>query len=387
MTFANSQQTFKNKVKEVTVFTNGDSRNLSTWSNVPYFFTETLLLKGIQVNRVDISPSPFLAKIYAKTFQKLLKAINNRTYDYLRSFMHFIDVKLKIWKALKKCKDSDVSIFLTFSFSSAGLTKKPTILFCDWTYDHYFKYFLNREPDLLERACIAREDRQIENADLVFPLFPGVADYMKSRYGNRNIFYLGNVVNSLLDVDEFEILEKKLSANNILLIGSTKYLEGAESLIQAYISLKERFPKLSLSIVGMNREDFVALPDGVTCYGYLDKAKKEERELYYSLLIGAKVFVNTTPKWGAFSATLEAMYFYNPIIVTPYDEFVQTFGLDINFGYYCNDDSIASLCSNIINILENAFYKSLTINAHEAVKDYTWSAYIDKLLAKVNAIL
>ena len=46
----------------------------------------------------------------------------------------------------------------------------------------------------------------------------------------------------------------------------------------------------------------------------------------------AKVFINTTPKWAAFSASIEAMYFYIPVVVTPYDEFTKTFGEHIEFG-------------------------------------------------------
>jgi glycosyltransferase involved in cell wall biosynthesis len=373
-------------VKEVTVFTNGDSQKLSTWSNVPYFFTETLISKGIKVNRIDISPH-FLGKVYNIILRILLKVVNrNSTYQYGRSFIHYLDVRRRIKKALTQCKNSDANIFLTFSFSSAGLTNKPTVLFCDWTYDHYFKYFLNRNPDLLELSSIKREDKQIESSDLIFPLFPSVADYMKNYYENKNIFYLGNVINSLLPASEFEILEKKSFSNNILFIGSKKYIKGSEYLIQAYMTLKEKYPQLLVNIVGMQEKDFVKLPDGVNCYGYLDKAQKKDRDLYYSLLENSKIFVNTTPKWAAFSATLEAMYFYNPIIVTSYDEFVKTFGVDINFGYYCENDSIALLCSKISSIFENTSYESLCINAHESVKNYTWSSYIDKILDRINAI-
>jgi hypothetical protein len=191
-------------MKEVTVFTNGDSKKISTWSNVPYFFTETLISKGIKVNRIDISPHCFLKKVYNIILRGLLKVINrNSTYEYSRSFIHYFDVRRRIKKALTQCKNSDANIFLTFSFSSAGLTNKPIVLFCDWTYDHYFKYFLNRKPDLLELSSIKREDKQIESSDLIFVLFPCVAEYMKSYYKNKNIFYLGNVINSLLPASKF----------------------------------------------------------------------------------------------------------------------------------------------------------------------------------------
>lgn len=41
--------------KEVIFFTKGDSADISTWSNVPYFFTRTLEEKGVTVHRVNMT--------------------------------------------------------------------------------------------------------------------------------------------------------------------------------------------------------------------------------------------------------------------------------------------------------------------------------------------
>ena len=195
------------KINEITVFASGNSKDIRTWSNVPYFFTETLLTKGIKVNRVDLSPSSFLKGIFNLTIKLVINRINkDTTYNYFRSFTHFNDVKNRIKKALKQFPDSDANVFLTFSFSSAGLTSKPSIQFCDWTYDHYLKYFKNRKPDFLEKQCIRREDLQIEGSDLVFSLFPGIAGDMRKRYKNPNIQYLGNVINSLIVVSDICLL-------------------------------------------------------------------------------------------------------------------------------------------------------------------------------------
>ena len=315
-------------IKEVTVFTNEDSSNINTWSNVPFFFTETLISRGIRVNRVDLSPSPILNRIYSTTWERIIRIIyRDTTYTYFRSLIHFLDARLRIKEALNKFDNSEMNIFLTFSFSSVGMTKRPTVLICDWPYEHYINYRQNRKPDLFEKRSIKRENNQIEGANLIFPLFPDVTKYMKTRYKNKNIFYLGNVINSLYDPNDSEILEKKSNSDSLLFIGGRKYIQGAQCLVDAFHVLKKDYPHLSLNIIGMNDSDVFGVPkDGINCYGYLDKGKDVDRQLYYSLLQDAKIFVNTTPKWGAFSATLEAMYFYNPVIVTPFKEFVETFG-------------------------------------------------------------
>jgi glycosyltransferase involved in cell wall biosynthesis len=363
------------------VFTGGDSSKPSTWSNIPYFFTETLISKGIKVNRVDLSPCPWLNAIYQVALILYKIAYVDTTYTYDRSLVHFLDTRRRIRKAIQKYGTSQANIFLTFSFSSAGLTQKPAIQVCDWTYDHYINYYKERKPDILEKWSMKREDSQIEGSDLVIPLFPTVASYMRERYRNRNIFYLGNVINSLSTITESRAVEQKTRSNDLLFIGDKKYVAGARSLVKAFIVLKKEYPDLSLNIIGIQAGGLGNLPDGVKCHGYLDKGRQENRELYYALLERAKIYVNTTPKWGAFSAMLEAMYFYTPVIVTPYDEFVETFGAEIGFGAYCENNSLDLLCTKITQIMEDRSYGALCANAHAAVKDFTWDIYIDKMLA------
>jgi glycosyltransferase involved in cell wall biosynthesis len=373
------------KVREITVFTNGDSRKISTWSNVPFFFTETLISNGLRVNRVDLSPSPFLEKLFYKTVHRMIKKIyKDTTYDYFRSLTNFIDVRNRIKKAVKKYPNSDAYIFLTFSFSSVKLTKKPTILFGDWTYQHYFNYFLDRKPDFFEKQCIARENAQIESSKLVFSLFPQVAEHMKNSYKNKEIHYLGNVINSLHKVPESEILQLKEESKNLLFVGSEKYIEGAKSLINAFKDIKQNDQQLSLHIIGMSDKNFDDLPENVYCYGYLDKGKENERQLYYKLFREAKIFINTTPKWSAFSATIEAMYFFTPVIVTPYDEFQKTFGNEIEFGCYCEENTSALIKEKIYKILNSKNYISICKNSHISVQDFTWQTYINKIIEKIE---
>jgi len=141
-----------------------------------------------------------------------------------------------------------------------------------------------------------------------------------------------------------------------------------------------------LNIIGLKASQFPALPTGVICHGYLDKEKEPDRKLYYSLLTTAKVIVNTTPKWGAFSATLEAMHFYTPVITTPYDEFVATFGRDITFGYYYPDNCEESLFDSIQRVIEHPDYLSLCRASHAAVQSFTWDGYIEKVLGRISSL-
>lgn len=372
-------------MKEITVFTTGDSNQIKTWSNIPFFFTASLASKGVKVNRVNLKPNRLMRAIFDYSVTYILrKILKNTTYDYFRSGLHFAVVRNQIKKAIHQYPDSDAFAFLTFSFSTAGLTQKPVIQLCDWTYDYYFKYFRNRKPDFFEKQSIKREDSQIKGTDYVISLFPKVADYMKERYGAEKVHYLGNVINSLFNPDKEEIFQLKRNSWKLIFVGSKKYLEGAESLIKAFEMLKPAYPELSLHLIGIEESNLRRLPVDVFCYGYLDKAIDVQKEKYYDLLKDAKIFINTTPRWAAFSASIEAMYYYTPVIVSSYGEFKETFGEVIGFGSYCEENSVPLIAQSIEGILNHPGYESLCNQAHEAVKEFTWDAYVDKIIQKMN---
>lgn len=367
------------QVKEINVFTNGDARKLSTWSNVPYFFTKTLKEKGIKVNYINTQPNKIIKNIYKFTIWQILKRIKKYdTYEYYRTQTNRFFANRIIKNAVKKYHHADANLFLNFSFSAKSFSKKPTILFGDWTYDLYFLNHKQRVPSCLEKKFIKEEDRCITSADYVFVLFPKVYTYMKLKYNNLKIYYIGNVVNTLQKINFHEIIQKKSDSKSILFIGDTKYKEGAEILIHAVKLAQSKYPNLEIHIVGMKSSDFEHLPNFVTCYGYLDKAKEQDRATYYNLLKSAKMIVNTTPKWSGFSSVIEAMYFYTPVITTAYEDFTETFGQEINFGIL--NQNADTLSDEILSIIDNDNYLQICKNAHGAVKDFTWSNYIDKFL-------
>ncbi len=376
-------------IRELTVFSHGDSTLLSTWSNVPYFFTRTIESKGIKVNRVNINPPYALEELYDQTVWRVLNKLLPKGFftKYIHTAFNHWYMQRRIRKAVKRYASSDAFIFLSFSHTTQGMSGVPVVLFCDWTVDYYFKYFLNREPRWFERRPVRRQDALIEGADLVISLFPGVTDYLHTYYKNKNIVYLGNVVNSELSVTADEVIGRKRVSKDLLFIGNRKYVEGANCLIKAYKLLKATDPSLRCHIIGMEAKYLEEAPEGVTCYGYLDKSKDDERAQYYSLLQNAKVIINTTPKWGAFSSTIEAMHFYNPVITSSYKEFTQTFGEEIPFGYYCEAGSVEALYEALKRLFSDRGYEGMCLAAHEAVKPFTWDSYMGRVLERVQAII
>ncbi|GAB6393560.1 MAG: Glycosyl transferases group 1 [Treponematales bacterium] len=371
------------KTKEITVFTAGDSADIKTWSNVPYFFTETLIARGIKVNRVDITINPALGKLYQKlTGWFFIKIFRNERADFTNSAPRFFLTRQIVKTAIRKYPSSDALVFVSFKDSSAGLSNKPCVLFHDWNLDYWFEYSLGRRPGFFEKIIVQREIQLIKRADLVVTLFPGVEQFMRTRYKTDNVVYLGHIINSFVPLPgDHSFADNKQDSRKLLFIGGRKYLPGAVTLIEALSVLRNKYPDMSAHIIGLEKNDLnMPVPENVFCYGYLDKSNPEDRKTYYDLLASASVFVNTTPLWGAFSASVESMYFYTPVVVTPYHEFVAAFGQSLSFGEYCETNSVESLVDRIDKIMASSDYGRLGKNAHDAVADWTWDRFSAKFL-------
>ena len=370
-------------IKEITVFSIGDSNELKTWSNVPYFFTKSLLDKQIIVNRVNIEENYILNLIYKYTFFVFLKLIKkNSNHSYFRSGLNYYLTNRKIKASVSKYKNAEALLFLTYSFSFEKTHNKKVILFSDWSYYYYINNFLKRNAFWFEEKALTREDDHIKNADVVLSLFPKSLEYNEKKYNTTNLYYLGNVINGNSTLDKNQLISQKEKSNKILFIGNNKYIQGAIELINAFkIISNKKSSLIELHIIGLNEQQTGINFPGLFHHGYLNKGIPSENEKYYKLVSEAKVIVNTNKNWGSFSAITEAMYYYTPVITTAYPEFIETYGSEIDFGYYV-DPTNEDLVSKIELFLNHSDKKQMDFmnNAHQKVKDFTWNNYIEKVL-------
>jgi glycosyltransferase involved in cell wall biosynthesis len=252
------------------------------------------------------------------------------------------------------------------------------------------RFNLKRKPGIFERGFIRRDDREMEAADIVFSLFPLITDYFKLRYKNKNIHYLGNAVNTMCEppLDPDNMIAAKQRSGKLLFIGGEKYRKGLETLIGALEILKPDFSHLSVHVIGMSRNDFDRISDNVFFYGYLDKDNAADIEIYYTLLQEAMFYINTTPLWPAFQAPVEALYFYTPIIISPNDEFLKTFGFDLEkCCIFCPENTPALLAKCIRQMLTSINYAEICAASHGLVKNFTWDAVANNFLAIVSNYL
>ncbi len=358
-------------IKELTVYTNGSASDYRTWSNVPFYFCEALRAKGVIVNQVDINPYPIIEKVFNRTFRLGWKLFHrDTTYTYFRSSMRHMIATTHIRRAIRSYPNSQADIFLTYSFSPGKQSGRPVVLLSDRPYSYSIEYFRGRSPDLLEEMSIVREDRRIEQADLVISLFQSVADVMKQKYQNENIFCLGQAINAPSIEESSTLPEIKAKSFNLMFMGDAKYAEGLRVLLLAYELLKGSFPELTLTIIGHDTSYLGLLPDGVMSYGYLDKGKAESRDLLFALFKQARIYVNTTPKWAGCSSILEALVYHTPVVVAPFHEIVRMFGKENDFIIYCEDNTPNLLAKRLRTLLQHPNFPILALSAHTAVKKH-----------------
>lgn len=119
----------------------------------------------------------------------------------------------------------------------------------------------------------------------------------------------------------------------------------------------------------------------------MNKGDKEQYETYYNVIKKSLMLVNTNKKWAGMSSILEVMYYYRPIITSRYDEFIKTFGNDIGFGLYSenNRDEIKTNIETILN-LNDEEYNTMSMNANSAVKDFTYDSFVGKIEKMIGPV-
>jgi len=372
--------------KEITVYSCGDSRDASTWSNVPYLFCRTLEQKGIKVNRVDISPSKALNKWFNRiSFYLFVRILHLHACPiFARTWLHRCLIYRRLKKTIIQYPDSQLNLFLSFAFTNP-YSDKPNVLWCDWT-DRVVIERLGRLPEWYEKASLAHEDRVMAKADVVYTMFPVCKQHLEDLY-HREIRYLHrNVVNSLYR-GEYSFQENasfRYQSDYILFIGNHRYKPAALDLIEAIRLLRQKQIKLKVELIGMSDKELGIEEEWINCHGYLHKDIDKENQLYYHLLMGAKLFVNTTRQWAGYSSTIEAMYYGCPVIVSPYSDFTAEFGTNIGFGFYKDEEtSLSDLIQRIFSLSVEE-YRVMSRQAHDMVADYNWDNYVDAFLKDLN---
>lgn len=361
--------------------TTAPSKNYKSWSNIPYLLHRNLEKRGYDVENYvmrEVEPLKTVFNFPIRVLNKFFKL--GTTYFYVRTPVHFFFTYLySRFIGLMSAKQ-DVMVVQGFSYPLHNGKNRQVIL-GDWPSEYLFEKFLKRRPSRLERNSIDRENAVIEGADAVITLFPNVHKYMLQKYQNRNIYCFGNVVNVDDDVMlPADIRERKLISKRFLFVGQPFYLPGALELIAAARSLRQHGFACEVDIIGIDSSLIGVEYEWLNVYGYLDKDKPSDKQIYYELLSNARLFVNTTPGWSGFQALLEAMYFHNPVVAR-FNESLNSYFQNLTTVAYLVEEDGPNLESILIGSLtDSARYQQMSDAARKAVESSTWNNFTTELI-------
>jgi glycosyltransferase involved in cell wall biosynthesis len=376
-----------------------DPHDVDSWSNIPYLLLthlESLGYEVVAVNLREFYVLKVLWKFTAGLFHKVF--FWNTSYSYYRSLPHSLYATMVLNRAIRRFGTEACLLINTSLSHSPTRTPIPTILLGDWTYDFYIGRFLNRHPNCKEKAAIARDKAAMARASWVVSLFPCSAKRIESDYGLQNVCHLGIPVNTYpgaLERFQFRdsLTERESHGDKvhgplrIVFVGRRKYLKGLYMLLDA-AALLEGQVEVAIDIIGLQRPDLdvrFKTVSNVSFHGYLGKGNAVTRDLFYSALNEADVFVSPSTPWGPYSAILEAMLQETALITYPYDEFIEMFPNCSQFALLLNEVTPEELAAKIQYLASNRpELVRLKLNARKSVVHKTWADFTQKLLQLVR---
>ena len=379
---------------EINLFTIGDSNNIETWSNLPYFIANNIEKRGITVNRINIIPHSVIAFLYKLFFgywiNKIFKFLKiNKNFSYQKSIFNYYFTRLKILIYCKRYKNADLNFFLMYQFSSFKIDKRPYALLHDQTCEES----LNKKGVIKcnnSKFNIEKEKENIEHAEFIYTTNLHSYNFLHDKIKNKNIYLLKGAMK--LDeekIDEEKIIEIKRKSNIILYIGGTWQGRGGDILIKIFKDINDKLKnKLKLVIIGENNiNPEYAKQNNIEVYTFLSKRKKKELQKYINFLYRAKLFVMPMrygPLPGVF---IEANYYYTPVITTNIWNAEQMIENGTN-GYLIEKPDVKLFVDTILKLLiDEEKYLNLTVKSHDyATKNFRWEIFINDFLDKFENI-
>ncbi len=375
---------------KVILCSDGDSRDIDLWSNIPFLLGAELERRGIQLIRVNLQAPWVLRRLWRYILGPRHKIRQWHTsFDFFRSRTNHLLTTWRLNWAVRRHGGPD-TVLINLSISAAPTRSTiPVLLLSDWSYHHYITERLGREPDRSEQGTIERDTAAMARATLVVLLFPESAARLQRQIPSGRFRFLGHVINDHPLAPPPPAQPPAATAHRpwrLLFVGRSYYQHGVELLLQALALLPAELP-VQLDVIGIAPQDFAAAPKPclpVRLHGYLSKAEPEQRQQYYDLLNQADLLINASSLWAGFSATVEAMHRRTAVLTAPYAEFQALFGEALAFGAYLPALTPDALAAAIGSQLHHPFrLAQQQQEAHQAVASFTWQEFVDRLLQEL----
>jgi glycosyltransferase involved in cell wall biosynthesis len=307
----------------INLFTAGDSQEVSTWSNVPYFLAQALVAHDVHLNRINLIPQGPVLEAYRQAHWKY-EGLRHRILKEKRPLDIFRDpfvrtmINRRIRHALAQHHEADFNFFLTYSFSSRPANSTPTIHLSDICYAHSLED-QQQTIKAKQRRAIQAERRNLTRASLVLGTNEPCCQYIREHYGVAGARRLPGGINLdwQLPEDRAAYLENKWHARQVLFIGRGVHKRGVDLLLQAFERFNQgRAEPFRLTLIGIDSSEIGPVPDRVECIRYLNKDDPADMARYIGLLESATMFVMPMREGPPPGVVKEALLTGTPVILS-----------------------------------------------------------------------
>lgn len=265
-----------------------------------------------------------------------------------------------------------------------GLTNFVIFYTIDWMPERFSNKYLNAVYHWLDRFCV-------RHCDAAWNISPRIQEVRRSQGlpDSRNILVPVGV-----DLEKIDLPDKSgKEPSELVLLGALAPSKGVDMVIEAFPSLKERFPQLTLHVIGKTPHD--AVEDGVVYQPYeprlaalgagvvLHGAKPHDEVLamlpgYDIALALYKPSPNNLSQWADPSRVKDYLACGLPTIITPVPEIhkdIRTLEAGIVVDY-----AVAPLAEAIGRLLADPdLWRAMRENALRYMDSYAWSAILDRV--------
>lgn len=366
----------------VTFLFDGNSADVNEWSNVPFFLTEGFKANGCIINRINMHIKA-IGKLYDMSVTKIVKFfMKDTTFCFQRSRLRAFFMDLRLRWIIKKYPNEDIYFVIADNLNPYKYTNSKCIMLTDWTYEFEIVHDQKKKIDCLERYFHDTQIEMMKKAYANIMMRAECQDYIMDKHKDIYVCpFDNNVVHCLQEnVNENEILQKKIESNKIVFLGSKRYIKGAEQLLVCIEQNYGLLEEYEFHFIGINKRDVKALGLKLNnCYfeGYLYKGNLEERQRYYELLSCAKICINTNDDFVSIASLIEAGYLYTPAIISKNYQTVKCYGEDNTFKRYCLNEpqDILESIMFFTNMNVNE-YKKRCIASRKYFEQKTWKSVI-----------